>query len=76
MTLHRPREAPGDVRHGVYRHLPARRERARWTKLRGIPYSSRRTRAFAIGRDDADLLLAGTTEGLWVSEDAGGAGGA
>ena len=42
-----------------------------WTKLRGIPYSSRRTRAFAQGVDDPSLLLAGTTEGLWVSENDG-----
>lgn len=41
---------------------------ARWTKLPGIPYSSRRTRAFALGDG---LLLAGTTEGLFVSEDDG-----
>lgn len=40
-----------------------------WTKLEGIPFSSRRTRAFAQG--GAGLLLAGTTEGLWVSEDRG-----
>ena len=46
---------------------------AQWTKLEGIPYSSRRTRAFAQGSDDRNLLLAGTTEGLWVSEDGGGA---
>jgi photosystem II stability/assembly factor-like uncharacterized protein len=42
-----------------------------WTKLLGIPYSSRRTRAFSQGGDDPNLLLAGTTEGLWVSEDSG-----
>ena len=40
-----------------------------WSKLEGIPFSSRRTRAFAQGDDG--LLLAGTTEGLWVSEDRG-----
>jgi photosystem II stability/assembly factor-like uncharacterized protein len=41
-----------------------------WTKLNGIPFSSRRTRAFAQG-EDAKLLLAGTTEGLWISQDSG-----
>lgn len=45
---------------------------AHWTKLPGIPYSSRRTRAFAQAKDDPTLLLAGTTEGLYVSEDDGG----
>jgi photosystem II stability/assembly factor-like uncharacterized protein len=53
---------------GIYRSTGAADE---WTKLRGIPFSSRRTRAFAQGADDLNLLLAGTTEGLWVSENAG-----
>jgi photosystem II stability/assembly factor-like uncharacterized protein len=44
-----------------------------WLKLRGIPFSSRRTRAFSQGADDPSLLLAGTTEGLWISEDSGDA---
>ena len=43
-----------------------------WTKVYGIPFSSRRTRAFSQGGDDMNLLLAGTTEGLWISEDRGG----
>lgn len=42
-----------------------------WSKLGGIPESSRRTRAFARSPDDPNLLLAGTTEGVWVSEDRG-----
>ena len=54
---------------GIYRMTDGSEQ---WTKLRGIPYSARRTRAFAQGDDDPDLLLAGTTEGLWVSEDGGG----
>ena len=53
---------------GIYRSLDGG---GAWTKLRGIPFSSRRTRAFARGKDDANLLLAGTTEGLWVSENNG-----
>lgn len=53
---------------GIYRSTDAA---ARWTKVRGIPASSRRTRAFAQSPDDADLLLAGTTEGLWLSRDGG-----
>jgi len=53
---------------GIYRST----ERAgQWTKLNGIPFSSRRTRAFAQGDDDVNLLLAGTTEGLWISKDSG-----
>ena len=42
-----------------------------WTKLGGIPDSSRRTRSFYQSPDDPDMLLAGTTEGLWISEDRG-----
>jgi photosystem II stability/assembly factor-like uncharacterized protein len=42
-----------------------------WTKLTGIPESSRRTRAFSQGGENGNLLLAGTTEGLWLSEDKG-----
>ena len=41
-----------------------------WTKLKGIPFSSRRTRAFGLTRDES-LLLAGTTEGLWRSDNGG-----
>ena len=41
-----------------------------WTKLKGIPFTSRRTRAFALTRDES-LLLAGTTDGLWISDDRG-----
>jgi photosystem II stability/assembly factor-like uncharacterized protein len=55
---------------GIYRSTEGA---ARWTKLPGIPFSARRTRAFCQDADDANLLLAGTTEGLWISEDAGGA---
>jgi photosystem II stability/assembly factor-like uncharacterized protein len=44
---------------------------AQWTKLEGIPESSRRTRSFGRSERDPDLLLAGTTEGLWISEDGG-----
>ena len=54
---------------GIYRSTEGAME---WTKLGNIPFSSRRTRAFSLGGDDANLLLAGTTEGLWISEDSGG----
>jgi photosystem II stability/assembly factor-like uncharacterized protein len=42
---------------------------SRWTRLFGIPASSRRTRAFAQDRVRPDSFYAGTTEGLWVSDD-------
>src|SRR6185295_4017821 len=44
---------------------------ARWTRVRGIPSSSRRTRSFAQSPDRPDVLYAGTTEGVWSSEDGG-----
>ncbi|HEU5309985.1 MAG TPA: YCF48-related protein, partial [Candidatus Eisenbacteria bacterium] len=53
---------------GIYRSKDAG---GRWTKLNGIPFSSRRTRSFALGREDHRVLLAGTTQGLWVSRDGG-----
>lgn len=53
---------------GIYKSVDAG---AQWIKMRGIPYSSRRTRAFAVGHD-RKLLVAGTTEGLWVSDNGGG----
>ncbi len=55
---------------GIYRSTDGA---GQWTKLSGIPFSSRRTRAFAQGGEDANVLVAGTTEGLWISEDSGGA---
>jgi photosystem II stability/assembly factor-like uncharacterized protein len=51
---------------GIYRSSDAA---ARWTRIRGIPSSSRRTRAFAQSPDRLDVFFAGTTEGLWMSED-------
>jgi photosystem II stability/assembly factor-like uncharacterized protein len=54
---------------GIYRSADGA---ARWTRIRGIPASSRRTRSFAQDPDNQDLFYAGTTEGLWVSEDGTG----
>jgi photosystem II stability/assembly factor-like uncharacterized protein len=51
---------------GIYRSEDAA---GRWTKIKGIPSSSRRTRSFAQSPDDANRLYAGTTEGLWSSSD-------
>jgi len=54
---------------GIYRSEDAG---GKWSKVPGIPYSSRRTPAFAQDIDDPALLLAGTTEGLFVSQNDGG----
>ena len=73
MTLTIDRTNAADrVRHRLQRHLPLRPTApAKWTKVRGIPSSSRRTRAFAQSPDNQNLLFAGTIEGLWMSEDGG-----
>ena len=54
---------------GIYRSTASGAE---WRKLSGIPYSARRTRAFRFMGDDPNVLLAGTTQGLWISENGGG----
>jgi len=51
---------------GIYRSADGA---AKWTRIRGIPASSRRTRSFAQSPDNQDVFYAGTTEGLWISED-------
>lgn len=40
-----------------------------WSRILGIPASSRRTRAFAQDPQRPGTLYAGTTEGLWISDD-------
>jgi photosystem II stability/assembly factor-like uncharacterized protein len=54
---------------GIYRSADAAQK---WSRIRGIPSSSRRTRAFAQSPDDINRLYAGTTEGVWMSEDGAG----
>ncbi len=51
---------------GIYRSPD---EGGRWARIRGIPSSSRRTRAFAQSPDDLATYYAGTTAGLWISND-------
>lgn len=51
---------------GIYRSADGA---ARWSKIRGIPGSSRRTRAFAQDPEEPGTFFAGTTEGLWRSRD-------
>lgn len=53
---------------GIYRAL---RPGGPWTQLKGIPEGKRRTRAFALDGAEGNVLLAGTTTGLWISEDRG-----
>ena len=42
-----------------------------WTKLQGIPYAARRTQAIVQDPQRPHVLYAATTEGLWVTRDAG-----
>jgi photosystem II stability/assembly factor-like uncharacterized protein len=51
---------------GIYRSRDAA---SRWVKISGIPSTSRRTRSFAQDPDHPEVFYAGTTEGLFVSED-------
>ncbi len=40
-----------------------------WSRVRGMPFGSRRARAFAQDIERPDTFYAGTTQGLWVSSD-------
>jgi photosystem II stability/assembly factor-like uncharacterized protein len=42
---------------------------AHWSKIRGIPSSSRRTRAFVQHSSRPGTFFAGTTEGVWRTDD-------
>ena len=53
---------------GVYRSIEGATQ---WIHLEGIPHSSQRTRCMAVA-DDGKLVAAGTTEGLFLSENQGG----
>ncbi|HKQ92341.1 MAG TPA: YCF48-related protein [Blastocatellia bacterium] len=53
---------------GIYRSRDASET---WTKLQGIPYTSRRTHVIYQHPTKPQVIFAGTTEGLWVSTDGG-----
>jgi photosystem II stability/assembly factor-like uncharacterized protein len=40
-----------------------------WSRVKGMPFGSRRTRAFAQDFDRPETFYAGTTQGFWVSTD-------
>jgi photosystem II stability/assembly factor-like uncharacterized protein len=44
---------------------------AKWTKLQGIPYTSRRTHVIYQHPTRPEVIFAGTTEGLWRTMDGG-----
>lgn len=43
----------------------------RWSKIQGIPYSSRRTHVIYQHPTRPEVIFAGTTEGLWISTNNG-----
>ena len=51
---------------GIWR---SRNSGASWTKVLGIPSVSRRTRAFTQDINRPDTFYAGTTDGVYVSDD-------
>ena len=53
---------------GIYRSFDAS---AKWTKLQGIPYTSRRTHVIYQHPTRPEVIFAGTTEGLWRTTDGG-----
>ena len=53
---------------GIYRSTDGC---AKWTKIQGIPYSSRRTHVIYQHPTRPEVNFAGTTEGLWISTSGG-----
>ncbi|MGH9754878.1 MAG: VPS10 domain-containing protein [Blastocatellia bacterium] len=53
---------------GIYRSRDASET---WSKIQGIPYTSRRTHVIYQHPTKPEVIFAGTTEGLWVSTDNG-----
>ena len=53
---------------GIYR---SENRGGSWIKLQGIPYGSRRTQSIVQDRDNPHTLFAATTQGLWLTRDAG-----
>jgi photosystem II stability/assembly factor-like uncharacterized protein len=68
MTVDRrqPDTIYGTACSGIYR---SRNAGGLWAKIKGIPSSSRRTRAFVQHPAYPEVFFAGTTEGLWRSDD-------
>jgi photosystem II stability/assembly factor-like uncharacterized protein len=53
---------------GIYHSLDAG---ANWSKVQGIPFTSRRTRIILPHPSRTGTVFAGTTQGLWRTQDAG-----
>ena len=53
---------------GIYKSTSASEK---WTKIQGMPFTSRRTHVIYQHPSRPEVLFAGTTEGLWYSKDSG-----
>ncbi len=53
---------------GIYKSTTASEK---WTKIQGMPFTSRRTHVIYQHPSRPEVLFAGTTEGLWFSKDSG-----
>jgi photosystem II stability/assembly factor-like uncharacterized protein len=53
---------------GIYKSTTASEK---WTKIQGIPFTSRRTHVIFQHPSRPEVIFAGTTEGLWYTKDGG-----
>ena len=53
---------------GIYKSTTASEK---WTKIQGMPFTSRRTHVIYQHPSRPQVLFAGTTEGLWFTKDSG-----
>ncbi|MBL8208490.1 MAG: hypothetical protein JNM09_29945 [Blastocatellia bacterium] len=53
---------------GIYKSTTASEK---WTKIQGIPFTSRRTHVIYQHPTRPEVIFAGTTEGLWYTKDGG-----
>lgn len=53
---------------GIYKSTNASEK---WTKIQGIPFTSRRTHVIFQHPSRPEVIFAGTTEGLWYTKDGG-----
>jgi len=70
MSLFLDRAAPGRVYAGACSGI-YRSDAGEWRKIQGIPYAARRTYEITQDPEHPDSVFAATTEGLWITRDAG-----
>jgi photosystem II stability/assembly factor-like uncharacterized protein len=70
MSLFLDRAAPGRLYAGACSGI-YRSDMGQWQKIQGIPYAARRTYQITQDSEHPDSVFAATTEGLWITRDAG-----